>query len=458
MEKNLYLPVETKNREFDAKLLLACAAAEAGFSVVLGYKKRLLSALDTLPPGLFLDKSMPLDKIQKFLHFKKLGHKLLAHDEEGLAPFSLDEYQRRRQYCNEILEHCEYMLAWGRWQGDFIREKAPLYAGKVIETGHPRVDLIRRELRDFHKKDVEQISRKYGNFMLFNTNFSFGNHFFGEGGFVNFLERSGKIRDERHRAFYVGLQQHQERLFEEFAASVKALHERFPKRKIIVRPHPSENHEHWRNVLPQRDNIIVKHEGNVLPWLIAADVIIHNSCTTGVEAYLLERPVIAYLPVRNEAFEGELANKLADWALNREELLQLVEHYVSKNGAVKTDAEREKLAAQHVTALDGPLAVDRIVELLQTIEVPQRALGKQLYQQVHGIKRMRGRISLRKLIGLNVPGAHDEAADKHKQQKFPGVELDEVHESMEMFQTLLHRFSELQAKQLDKNLFSIQRR
>jgi CDP-glycerol glycerophosphotransferase (TagB/SpsB family) len=305
---------------------------------------------------------------------------------------------------------------------------------------------------------VERISRQYGRFILCNTNFSFGNHFFGEGGFVDFLERSGKIRDERHRAFYVGLQQHQERLFDEFTASIKTLHEHFPDIKVLVRPHPSENHERWREVLPQHENILVKHEGNVLPWLMAAKVVIHNSCTTGVEAYLLERPVIAYLPVRDEAFEGELANKLADLALNRDDLLQFVGHYVSKEALVETDAERQALAAQHITALDGPLAADRIVELLQTIEVPQRSLGERVYQQVNGIKKVRGKISLRKFAGLRVPETRDEAADKHKQQKFPGVELAEVHESMEKFHTLLNRFSELQATQLGNSLFSIHRR
>ncbi len=56
MEKRLYIPVETKNREFDAKLLAACTAAESGYTVVLGYKKQLLKHLEELPPGIFLIK------------------------------------------------------------------------------------------------------------------------------------------------------------------------------------------------------------------------------------------------------------------------------------------------------------------------------------------------------------------------------------------------------------------
>jgi hypothetical protein len=32
---------------------------------------------------------------------------------------------------------------------------------------------------------------------------------------------------------------------------IKALRERFPVLTIIVRPHPSENHEKWCEVLPE---------------------------------------------------------------------------------------------------------------------------------------------------------------------------------------------------------------
>ncbi len=456
MEQYLYLPVETKNRELDAKLLLACSASEAGFSVVLGYKKRLLKVLDELPPGIFLDKSMPLDKMQKFLHLKKLGHTLVAHDEEGLAPFSLDEYQRRRQYGNELLEHCEYMLAWGARQGNFIRQKAPLHAQKVIETGHPRIDLTRRGLRDFYKNDVEQLTRQYGRFILFNTNFSFGNHFFGEGGFVDFLDRSGKIRDEQHRKFYTGLQKHQERMFDEFVSGIMTLHEHFPDMTILVRPHPSENHTHWQSALPQDEKIIVKHEGNVLPWLMAADVVVHNSCTTGVEAYLLERPVIAYLPVRDEAFEGELSNRLSDWALTSDELRHHIGRYVSNGDSVRPNAERQALAAQHIAALDGDLAADRIVRLLQTIPLSRRSLTETVYQQLQGLKRFRRKFSLRTLLGHNTHKTQDDMAERHKQQKFPGADLNELQESLHTFQTLLQRFADIEILQIDDKLFRLQ--
>ncbi len=118
------------------------------------------------------------------------------------------------------------------WPGENGRQilfgQSAVVSRKVVATGHPRVDLTRKELRGFYQEEVEQLLAQYGHFLLLNTNFSFGNHFYGEGGFVEALEAAGKIRDEVHRQFYLGIQHHQERLFEEFVSMIKALRERFP--------------------------------------------------------------------------------------------------------------------------------------------------------------------------------------------------------------------------------------
>ena len=47
----LIIPIETKVRELDAKTYLACAAAEAGFRVLLGDQNALMKRLASLPRG-----------------------------------------------------------------------------------------------------------------------------------------------------------------------------------------------------------------------------------------------------------------------------------------------------------------------------------------------------------------------------------------------------------------------
>ena len=54
----LFLPVEIKARELHGKVLLALAAAEAGFKVVIGRQKELRYRLHKYPPGLYRAKSV----------------------------------------------------------------------------------------------------------------------------------------------------------------------------------------------------------------------------------------------------------------------------------------------------------------------------------------------------------------------------------------------------------------
>ena len=54
----LIIPVENQSRELDAKLLLACAAAERGFPVILGSRAFVHYAVDSIPRGVYLAKSM----------------------------------------------------------------------------------------------------------------------------------------------------------------------------------------------------------------------------------------------------------------------------------------------------------------------------------------------------------------------------------------------------------------
>ena len=49
----LVMPVENLVRELDAKLLLACVAAERGFSCVMGSRTEVDFCVGRLPPGIY---------------------------------------------------------------------------------------------------------------------------------------------------------------------------------------------------------------------------------------------------------------------------------------------------------------------------------------------------------------------------------------------------------------------
>jgi surface carbohydrate biosynthesis protein len=454
----VYIGIETKVREFESKLLLACAAAEAGFDVVLGQQKLFLRRLGEMPRGILLNKSISPSKAGKYAHYKKLGFSLVAYDEEGFVPYNADEYQKRRVSL-EALNQLDCFFAWGQWQTGVILDKAPQAAGKVIPVGHPRLDLTRKELRGFYDDDVKRLRDQYGRFILINTSFSLYNHFRGKKAKVELLGKAGKIADENQREFYVRLAEFKKQLFYAFADMVVAMHERFPQTMIILRSHPSEDHDYWRQTLPDSENIQVVHEGTVLPWLMAAEVMIHNSCTTGVEGYLLERPVIAYRPVQSEELEIHLPHQLSEQECTLEGVLERVERYLTHGEDARPagDGEKRKIAARYVTGMEGPFSCDLTVKSLGNITLRRQTLEERWYQAYMKGKRV-GKSLLKSLLQRKTSHkADNDIVAEYRRQKFPGISADEMQRSVAKFRRLTGRFVSVEVIQLEKNLFRLVR-
>ena len=58
MLRNLYIPVENKKRELQAKILFACVAAEHGFKPVLGFNREIKHNLKIWSPGVITWKGL----------------------------------------------------------------------------------------------------------------------------------------------------------------------------------------------------------------------------------------------------------------------------------------------------------------------------------------------------------------------------------------------------------------
>jgi surface carbohydrate biosynthesis protein len=173
---SLILPVENLVRELDAKLLLACAAAERGFTSILGYRTQIDFRVAGLPRSIYVSKSMTPKSAKMFRILRRLGHEVAVGDEEALVYFSPEIYHARRM-SPQTLPLVSMLLAWGDDNVELWR-KHPAYGGTPIHAvGNPRVDLLRPELAGFFEDDVRRIRARYGPFVLVNSNFGMVNAF-----------------------------------------------------------------------------------------------------------------------------------------------------------------------------------------------------------------------------------------------------------------------------------------
>jgi surface carbohydrate biosynthesis protein len=441
----LILPVEEQSREFDAKLLLACVAAEQGRPALVGSRREIHIRAADLTRGIYFAKSFRPASLRMFRILRDLGFDIIACDEEGLLPYP-DELYFERRVSHQTLAMISDLFAWGPENAALFR-RCPGYAGTPVHlTGNPRVDLMREDVRGYFDPEVERLRGRFGEFILLNTNFGTVNHRVSKLAWMNDTEESdgSDLGD-----FRGALTRHRLALFSHFKRLVPELSRAFPDRSLVVRPHPVENHAPWLEVAANADNVHVVHEGSVLPWLMASSVLLQNNCTTAIEAYLLGRPAITYRPVINERFDNDLTNAVTHHASSAAELCNMIRQVVSgRLGALDRPDQRE-LVAQHITARNGPLASDRIVEVLDEPRPAPRVRG---LGWMNGWTRSQVRRA-EKFVLSRVPGDRNDPG--YQEQRFPGVSIDDVRERVDRFGRLLRRFDGLSVSAVTDHVFRI---
>ena len=432
----LLLPVEIKAREFHAKVLQAAVAAERGFDVVLGEQNALQRGLAHLPRGLIIDKSVVRTKVPIFRRAATLGNRLVAWCEEGLVYRDRDTYLEQRVH-RESLEQVDRFFAWGDVQRDDILRKAPEAAAKIRVTGHPRFDLLRPDLRAVYDREVDEIRRRFGRYILVATNFSRYNHFMGEDFGLKVLQRRGTVATDQQVAFlhhwrdYIGV------LYRAFVAVIPVLRRAFPDHAIVVRPHPSEDHERWRREVAGLANVAVAFEGSAAPWIAGCEVLLHNSCTTGVEAYLLDRPTVAFRPVTDAVLDSHLPHALSQQAATEDELVARVTAALSGDLAAPAGASTE--ARRYIAAVDGRGAAERVIDAVSELDLARSdyrvGMGARVAIAVDRVREAVAPAVRRLRMGAGYRG--------YTQQKFPGVSVDEVAEFVARLAAVSGRFADV---------------
>ena len=450
----LIIPSEVQTREFDAKLLLACLASERGFTSIVGCRTNIHLNISSLPRSIYVAKDIRYSSRRMFEILERLGYPIMALDEEAPFHFSREAYLRAR-VSPPALRRTKALFAWGPENAEAWRNCPDYHGAPIHITGNPRVDLMRGELRGFFAPEVEDLRRRFGRFILVNTNFGGVNHFFPNLSAPLPPDPAAATPADAKEAFAVGLARHKRAVLRGLIEMVPRLATAYPDHKIIIRPHAAENHETWWKAGARLPNIQVIHEGSIIPWLLAADVMIHNGCTTGLEGYLLGAPIIAYQPVVSRRFDFELPNSLSHRVFDLQTLIDSVGAALA--GTLTCDgaaaAERRRLAEWHVASLVGPFAADRIVDLIDAFEASGTAdssasLPSRLAGWVGAAVRREG-----KRRNARLPGHKNHPA--YTRARFPDIELPEVVDRISRLQAILGRFAGATARQVGKNMFEI---
>ena len=457
----LLIPIENQVRELDPKLLLGCIAAERGFSSVIGSRREMEFNIDSFPQSIYLSKSMTVRSLLFFQVARRFDIEIVAWDEEALVHLPPEIYFSRR-LDRRAIKYVSHLFAWGEDNARLWRHYPHLPHGIPIHiTGNPRSDMLRPELQPFYQKEIEEFRARYGDFILVNTNFNHVNAF---GPDMNLFKptrnsgqkaKFGRAARGMTREYAEGLRDHKQAVFEDFQCIIPKLEEAFPENAIVVRPHPTENHEVYRKIADRCKRVFVTNDGNVVPWLIAAKAVIHNGCTTGVEAYVTRTPAISYRSCINETYDNgfyRLPNQMSHQCFTFEELRELLRSVLKGEIGAADGDERRHLLDDNLAGKTGPLACERMVDVLDKISANITAGKRSISKSTQSWLLARG-LHLARKIKSSLPGSHNRP--EFQRHRYPGISMEALQAKLLQFQQLLGNNRKLKVAQISNVIFQI---
>ena len=107
---------------------------------------------------------------------------------------------------------------------------------------------------------------------------------------------------------------------------------KFKNKKLIIRPHPSENHKIWHDLSNKFENVeTIYDQKSACSWILASEFAISSNCTTSVEAFILGKLNYNFKPYTNERVEFKLPKITGINVSSTEEMIKKIENFNNFN-------------------------------------------------------------------------------------------------------------------------------
>lgn len=275
-------PIEISSRELPYKLKLATKLANNDFLVVIAPKKIINIIMRFSNGFLYFDKGYHREVTEKIIDkVRKKNGIIVSLDEEGAVDF--DEFQTlKNRYHSDFIRIIDRVYTWGELQSRLISDFE--VNDKVVISGHPR--FCYNDL-DIYKEEILKINNKYKDYILLNTNFSFGNHLKGDDFVLSNYNRISNIEK---------IISNDKIKLNNFILLIKKLSDK--GYTIVLRPHPEESPIVYRDLVLTNKNFFLEEHSFSIPYILASKCSIHCDCTTGIESFFLNKITYSFQPKR----------------------------------------------------------------------------------------------------------------------------------------------------------------
>jgi surface carbohydrate biosynthesis protein len=355
LNKIVYLPIEIKNREFYSKTILAAKLIQKNFKVVIGQQWFIYDQIlkKNFPPGIFFQNSLNEIKYNQLKAFKELQFYNILLDEENYSisfkhqdVFFIENTSRSYFYDWIDIHYCNTVNELNALKKIAKNKK------KFVLTGNVRREFLEK-YSGILDSEAEELKLKYGKFILINTNFGFINSVYKD--YIKMLLDkniiSQKAIPEVKKIFFW-----EEENLQNLLIFLKIALKKFNNINFIIRPHPTEDIKKFREItknLLNYKNFIIDNSGSTHAFIKASLLLIHMSCTTGMEANYLNKQAINFIPsYLNTYVENILSFEVNKKIFSVNELVSQVELFLGNKDHYKTEFKKETIPPSDIIAED----------------------------------------------------------------------------------------------------------
>ena len=359
-DKLLIIPIELFQREIYTGLYLGLSMVEKGYDILVC--DQLNPILGNINGGVVFHKDHAAWSLDYIKSFKRRGAKVIVHDTEGLIIIDEQRYVNGR-VSSEVIEAVDTVLCWGQTQRSLISRC--IQTDKLQLAGDLRFDIARK------RKTAEQPDENIKK-VLFNTRFSYVNPI-QKTDIIKTFKDLRYLKTEEDVIKFKQIVANDELIFREFVSAVNLLVKE--GKDVIIRPHPAENIDTYIAMFEGRVKVDKETSlGTQIDW---ADCVVHDGCTTAIEARAQGKLVFGLRPeLTGEAYD-QYANQFSTF--NCHSSLELAEKISSPNdflGAISGE-RNNKIDEDIYNFFDKkPFFVDTVYEVLREKNNPGYKIGR----------------------------------------------------------------------------------
>lgn len=357
--KIVFIPIEVKNREYKAKLLLANYFLQAGYSVCIGSLWHMDEFMVNAEDSVYITKDFYKYRFSFLDSLHRNRNFVVGWDEEGLI-YDIEEEYVETSLNENTLRAIDLIITWGKRQKNTIEKFLRNYTNQICALGNPRLDLLNFNIvTSAFSSEISYILKEFGSdYILVNSNFNIATRDDYDSK-VAIISCNGESK--RSIAFVERMNRLVNTLAPYFFSAIKTIATEFPEKKIVFRPHPAERLQDVEDIFKNYSNIYVVKKFSVNPWIACASLVIHSGCTTGMEAAIMGKMAISYQPNISLEYPITIPDQLSKVLNTEDELLSIISSMENKQSSVLNN-EQKSILGNYVSFTNNETCSERIVK------------------------------------------------------------------------------------------------